>query len=77
MFISFCLTIQSVVDKEVIYRKTTKLDNNNHLVTWANRNCGEDHVHILFRFVPNIDFSKVINSYKSVSFRFVKRDFLR
>ncbi|MGG0724649.1 hypothetical protein ABE069_21685 [Bacillus mycoides] len=31
----------------------------------------------MFRFVPNIDLSKVINSYKSVSSRFVKRDFLK
>nr|WP_324254979.1 transposase [Bacillus wiedmannii] len=29
----------------------------------------------MFRLVPNIDLSKVINSYKSVSSRFVKRDF--
>lgn len=34
-----------------------------------------DHIHILFRSVPNIDLSKAINSYKSVSSRFVKRDF--
>ncbi|GGM37489.1 transposase [Paraliobacillus quinghaiensis] len=34
-----------------------------------------DHVHILFRSVPNIDLSKSINTYKSVSSRFVKRDF--
>ena len=34
-----------------------------------------DHIHILFRSVPNIDLSKAINSYKSVSSRLVKRDF--
>ncbi|NMD72902.1 IS200/IS605 family transposase, partial [Bacillus sp. DNRA2] len=34
-----------------------------------NHDC--DHVHILFRSVPNIDLSKAINSYKSVSSRFV------
>ncbi len=39
------------------------------------RNYDEDHVHILFRSVPNIDLSKAINSYKSVSSRFVKLDF--
>nr|WP_241675930.1 transposase [Bacillus wiedmannii] len=53
------------------------MDNNNHLVTWAKRNYDEDHVHILFCFVPNIDLSKGINSYKSVSSCSVKRDFLR
>ncbi|MDM5239771.1 hypothetical protein QUF83_27675 [Bacillus cereus] len=31
----------------------------------------------MFRFAPNIDLSKAINSYKSVSSCFVKRDFLR
>lgn len=36
-----------------------------------------DHIHILFRSVPNIDLSKAINSYKSVSSRFVKHDFPR
>nr|WP_321969993.1 transposase [Bacillus mycoides] len=66
-----------MVDKEGIYRKITKLDHNNHSVTWAKRNYDEDLVHILLRSVPNIDLSKAINSYKSVSSRFVKRDFLR
>ncbi|HFK1762161.1 transposase [Bacillus mobilis] len=66
-----------MVDKEGVYRKTTKLDNNNNLVTWAKRDYDEDHVHILFCFVPNFDLSKGINSYKSVSSCSVKRDFLR
>lgn len=34
-----------------------------------------DHVHVLFRSVPNVDLSKTINNYKSVSSRLVKRDF--
>ncbi len=34
-----------------------------------------DHIHLLFRSVPNIDLSKAINRYKSVSSRFVKQDF--
>ena len=34
-----------------------------------------DHIHVLFRSVPNVDLSKAINTYKSVSSRFVKRDF--
>lgn len=38
-------------------------------------NHDKDHIHILFRSVPNVELSKVINSYKSVSSRFVKRDF--
>ncbi|KEF35871.1 transposase [Schinkia azotoformans MEV2011] len=44
-------------------------------ITLEEWNHGGDHVHILFRSVPNIDLSKAINSYKSVSSRFVKRDF--
>ncbi|HHT7237336.1 MULTISPECIES: IS200/IS605 family transposase [Bacillus] len=44
-------------------------------ITVEEWNHDEDHVHILFRSVPNIDLSKAINSYKSVSSRFVKRDF--
>ncbi|MFK4322597.1 putative transposase [Bacillus sp. RC145] len=44
-------------------------------ITVEEWNHDEDHVHVLFRSVPNIDLSKAINSYKSVSSRFVKRDF--
>ncbi|WP_203362944.1 IS200/IS605 family transposase [Bacillus sp. REN10] len=44
-------------------------------ITLEEWNHDGDHVHILFRSVPNIDLSKAINSYKSVSSRFVKRDF--
>lgn len=32
-----------------------------------------DHVHMMFRSVPNVDLSKNIMSYKSVSSRFVKQ----
>ena len=42
------------------------MDNNHHSVTWAKRNYDGDHVHILLRFVPNIDLSKVINNYKII-----------
>lgn len=44
-------------------------------ITVEEWNHDEDHVHVLFRSVPNIDLSKAINNYKSVSSRFVKRDF--
>lgn len=44
-------------------------------ITVEEWNHDSDHVHILFRSVPNVDLSKAINSYKSVSSRFVKRDF--
>ncbi|PGM89266.1 IS200/IS605 family transposase [Bacillus cereus] len=44
-------------------------------ITVEEWNHDEDHVHVLFHSVPNIDLSKAINSYKSVSSRFVKRDF--
>ncbi|QWG59729.1 hypothetical protein EXW60_00970 [Bacillus mycoides] len=33
IFVSFVLRYNLPLDKEGIYRKTTKLDNNNHLVT--------------------------------------------
>lgn len=40
-------------------------------------NHDQDHVHIMFRSVPNIDLSKMIMSYKSVSSRFVKQQYPR
>lgn len=43
-------------------------------ITLEEWNYDEDHVHILFRSVPNLDLSKTINNYKSVSSRLVKRD---
>ncbi|MCA1066597.1 IS200/IS605 family transposase [Rossellomorea aquimaris] len=44
-------------------------------VTVEKWNHDDDHIHILFRSVPNIDLFKVLNTYKSVSSRFVKRDY--
>lgn len=44
-------------------------------ITIEEWNHDKDHIHILFRSVPNVELSKVINSYKSVSSRLVKRDF--
>jgi putative transposase len=44
-------------------------------ITVEEWNHDEDHIHILFRSIPNIDLSKAINSFKSVSSRFVKHDF--
>lgn len=34
-----------------------------------------DHVHIMFRSVQNVDLSKVIMGYMSVSSRFVKQKY--
>lgn len=34
-----------------------------------------DHIHILFHSVPNINLSKVINSYKSASSRLIKKEY--
>ena len=40
-------------------------------------NHDHDHVHMMFRSVPNVDLSKIIMSYKSVSSRFVKQKYPR
>ena len=42
------------------------------LVEW---NHDIDHVHILFRAMPNTEISKFINAYKSASSRLIKKEF--
>ncbi|AOV09100.1 IS200/IS605 family transposase [Sporosarcina ureilytica] len=46
-----------------------------HGIILGEWNHDNDHVHMMFRSVPNVDISKVIMSYKSVSSRFVKQKY--
>jgi len=38
--------------------------------------CGNDHVHVLFKAKPSTCLSKFINAYKSASSRLIKKNFL-
>ncbi|KMP29610.1 hypothetical protein TU50_10600 [Bacillus wiedmannii] len=71
----FVLRYNLLLGKEGIDRKTPKLDNHNHFVFEPIGIAMKTM--FTFCFVPNMDLPKVINSYKSVSTCFMKRDFLR
>ena len=47
----------------------------NYNITVQEWDCGEDHLHILFKAHPNSELSKFINAYKSTSSRLVKKEF--
>lgn len=44
-------------------------------ITLEEWNHDMDHVHILFRGVPNTEISKFINAYKSASSRLIKKEY--
>ena len=38
-------------------------------------NCSEDHIHILFEAVPQMNLSNFVNAYKTASSRMVRKNF--
>lgn len=47
----------------------------NYGITLEEWNHDQDHVHVLFKALPQTEIAKFLNSYKSASSRLIKQDF--
>lgn len=68
---------RKVIDDEIsgYLKQNFKRIGENYGIFLEEWNHDQDHVHVLFRALPQTEMAKFLNSYKSASSRLVKRDF--
>ena len=61
--------------KESLLRHTYRLFENNFDCKVLEVNTDKDHIHILFSAKPQVQLSKVVNSYKTATSRLLRKEF--
>ena len=62
--------------KESLLRHTYRLFENNFDCKVLEINTDKDHIHILFSTKPQVQLSKLVNSYKTVTSRLLRKEFI-